>query len=289
MFPKWIEYISIYFSLLGFLPGKSTKFVKNYSARSVIFIIHLFLSVWCAYRTIKTLEYQRNLTEFLDVLNFFVYCVICSILYVLVLYDSFISRYDQHGFWQSFTQINERFCTQLQIKKLDYFLTLFLLLIGDIFLCIFICRRQICDGNHITHIIFMIIVDSRMFFYLLHLKIIAHQLWNINCELRRNFLKIRKNIVKIRLKWIRNDFLLIHKMTQHVNNIFGWSHMILILLIFQCTIVFLNAMYRMANGKFINFDPDIMTVSSVLMVCRVVIHLFYFNKETSDCYKTVKS
>lgn len=82
--------------------------------------------------------------------------------------------------------------------------------------------------------------------------------------------------------------MLIHKMAQHVNNIFGCSHMMLLLLCFQCLIVFLNSIYRLINGKFKNIDSDLIAVSSTFTAFRVIIHLFYFNKETAECYKAVK-
>lgn len=131
----------------------------------------------------------------------------------------------------------------------------------------------------------MNVLDNRLFFYFLHLKIIGQQLWQIDNELKS---KMQKRFVKNRFKWIRSNFMLVHGMTQHVNNIFGCSHMILILLSLQCAVVFLNSFYRLFNGKFKTLDSDLMVASGAFMVCRAIVHLFYFNKETTACYGAVK-
>lgn len=76
-------------------------------------------------------------------------------------------------------------------------------------------------------------------------------------------------------------------MTQHVNDIFGWSHMILVLLSLQSVVVFLNTFYRLIDGKFKNLDLDLMIASGAFMVRRAIVNLFYFNKETTVCYGAV--
>lgn len=162
MLPTWIEYTLTYYSLWGFLPGASTKFVKSCLTRSIIFIFHLFLSIWCTYHTIKTLEYQKDIMNFLDALNFALYCALSSILMWSILYDSLISRCNQHGFWQSFTQINESSYIQKQIKKLEYFLTLFMLLVGGFFIFYLSCASETCNYSHLLHLIFFHILDNRM-------------------------------------------------------------------------------------------------------------------------------
>lgn len=141
---------------------------------------------------------------------------------------------------------------------------------------------------------------------------ISHQLWTIEIQLKT--LKTQKNGVKTRLKWIRVHFMLIYKMTHCVNNIFGWSHMALLLSSIQSAIVFSNSFYRLINnyidattmdmGMPLNntngirliihfkiensYFLDALVSLCVFMVVRFVMHLFYINKGTTNCYKAVK-
>lgn len=171
MIPTWIENISSYYSLWGFLPGTPTRVAKSSLLRSIIFILQVFLCSWCTYCTWQTFEFHSNIMGFLDV-----YCGFSLILYWFILCDSFMSRCDQHGFWQTYTRINESFCNQLQIKRFDYFFTLFIHIIGGVLIFYFAFASQGFYSNHVMHLIFMNILDNRMFFYFLHLKIIGQQL-----------------------------------------------------------------------------------------------------------------
>lgn len=148
-------------------------------------------------------------------LNYSLYCDGCAILYWLILYDSYASRFDQYEFWETIKPIGMK----LQIEKFEYFTVLILLLIGDTFIFTLALIYQINDSNNtskqLMHLVFMNIVGYRTFFYLLHLKIISHQLCKITFELKK--LNVQKCDVEHRLKSIRNNFLVIHKLTDCVN------------------------------------------------------------------------
>lgn len=137
MFPKWIKFILTYFSLWGFLPGRSTKLIQSRLLMTIISIFHIFLCIWCTLCSIQNFENHRKLIAFLDVINFTLYSGSCLILYWLILLDSFISRNDQHEFLQSLTQIHREFDPKLHIEKLGYFIAFFMLFIGDIYLFIY--------------------------------------------------------------------------------------------------------------------------------------------------------
>lgn len=128
MLPNGIKCILNCYSLCGFLPGGTAI---SFLRRFIIFLLHISLCIWCTYCTIENLNSRRYLIKFIDVLNYSVYCGACTILYWLILYDSYASRLDKSELWQTFPQLNNQYGIALRMRKLEYFFEILLLLVGD--------------------------------------------------------------------------------------------------------------------------------------------------------------
>lgn len=165
MLPKHINHTSLYYSFLGFqfeFYKKSGRKLTGY----IILLVHITICTWCSFCTFAAAKIQIDYIEFLNVLNFFLYCSTCSLLYWLIIHDSFRNQSDQNAFWRIFTRIDMEFYAQSQLRIRNYFVTLFLLLLGDTLIFIFalVCNDRI-DSTQLMHGIFFVIDEHRPFFY----------------------------------------------------------------------------------------------------------------------------
>lgn len=252
MFPKWIRLILKYFSFWGFYFASSSMHGKFLNV--LIFLVHVISCVWCSTQLFQYSAYQRSFLEFMDLLNSLLYVSSGILLYWLIVYDSFRNQKNLRNFWNVFIRINDQIHAQRKFGKWEYLRIFFLYNIGSVFFGILMLFTDYTSSvsNIILHCIIMHIVDHRVLFYLLHLSVIAYQLQMIEIELKK--CRIQWKIRNKRLKWIRNYFKLVHEMSDLTNKIFGWSHLVLIILSFYSMVVFLNVGYSLVHGKIKKYD-----------------------------------
>lgn len=262
MCPKWIEYILKYYSLFGlhFIPnarfgGKSTSLL--------IYFIQIGLCIWCSFWAFKAFIEEQKLISFLDALNFFLYYLTSALTYWAILYDSYTKKDILRGFWQNFTEISQKCATQFDLNKWNFLFAFILLLVLDTIMSgLALYRTFINSEDNVTHYHFLAIYDQRIFFYLLHVKIVTFQLQKIENELKyihqckgylsENFVSLTEN----QFKWIRNYYRLINEMVDNMNNAFGISNLAITLLSFHSAITFSNFVYRQIYHSFYTLNSS---------------------------------
>lgn len=246
---KWIINLRKYFHVMGFL-SKTGDNVREKLPNFIILTIHISLSAWCSLCAFESFIEELNLMEFLDALNFFVYYAFFAVTYWLIIYDSYTKQHDESAFWNMFSQINDGISTN--IGKWMYLGPLVLLFGGNIIVMITIAFYEDTSGffTKAMSFIFLWIYDNRVFYYFLHLKIIAFQLQKIEIELKQ----LQKKCRRKRLKWICSYHKLAHEMCVKVNSSFGLSNLAMLLLCFHCLVTFLNFIYRQLHQKFYKFN-----------------------------------
>lgn len=204
----------------------------------------------------------------LSAVNFLLYYMLSILSYYLIIYDSFVHRVELLEFWKLFSQINVKFCSQSKFDKWSY-LTMFIVLIVEdtiIFSIGTILSRSNDDYAQFMSFLFFLLMDNRMFFYFLHLKVIEFQLMKIETEFKEiennechrkinlsSKIWTRMNTFENgRFKWVQNYYEYVHEMCDHVNSIFGLSNFAIVLLSFQSMLTFLNFMYLEIQMNFSN-------------------------------------
>lgn len=268
MFPKWLILVLKYFNLWGF---HFIPFAKFGGKKTCLFInfVNVMLCTWCSLIVLKTFLNQQIQMEFLDAMNFLFLHIAFSISFWLIIFDSYTNRSVQNSFWEIVSQIDKKLNSQTDLNGWTYLIPLFALLItsSSIFVSIMIQDRDIGFATKLMYIFCIYTFDQRIFFYFLHLKVIANQLWKIKTELKGmseqklRFNGIPKHLCLVnavhlqnRFRWIHAYYQLVSEMTENVNFIFGFSHLALLLLYFHSSFTYLNFIYRQTQNKFENFD-----------------------------------
>lgn len=269
MVPKCVSYFLFYYRLCGFHPECSVN-KRQKLLNSLILMCHIVLSVWCAIRAYGTFIEEQSIMEFLDAFNFFTYYLNLILLYWLIIYDSYINRNTENKFWQIFFQINNKFCSHTNFQIRTYLISLVILTFANVFVLLFSILRKNSVGSAASmtmHHILIYIFDQRLFFYVLHLKMIASELWAVKFELiqvkrlnrynQNNTRKARSMMCKFEekgFKRIREYYELVHEMSSCVNICFGWSHLALIIMSFHSLVTFLNFIYGQLHDKFSRYN-----------------------------------
>lgn len=184
--------------------------------------------------------------ENLDVVNFLLYYVASVITYWLIIYDSFANRSLQFKFWNLFDRMNQNYGESIY-QKGDYLTgCIALTLIDIVAFGLSFCDDTTPTFNKILHFFFLGVFDNRIFYYILHLKLIACKLQSIEIQMKHQ----QGNLTEKRIKSISNHYRLTYEMSDCVNMAFSWSQVALVMLTFYTSVTFLNIAYRLAHAKF---------------------------------------
>lgn len=235
MFPKWITFILTYYSLWGFcfiLPAK-------YNKKSIMFVIiasHCALvtsSIFCVFKTFPPLLKHAGP---LDALNLLLFYIVSILSYLMIICDSYVNRVSQFEYWEKFSRIKEDFCAQINLTKWSYLIALVVLHVGNF---------SYPASDKFMYLHFFCIIDNRMLFYVLHLKVISSQLCRMETEL-----KLIQHFDGYGFKWIRGYYEIIHEMCNLVNSVFGLSNLAILMMIFHTALTFLNCLYLLIQKNF---------------------------------------
>lgn len=241
------------------------------SFRTLTLCIQIGLAVWCSLISFQSFEELIHLMEGLDALNFVLYYFNRSLIYWLIIYEVHTYRKDLQTFWRLLIQINHHYSKQESFKPQCYLFILIVTPFVDIVFTVFAILNEQTSRTvqKLMMLIFYSISFNRLFFYLLHMRMIEIQLQTIGIELTNikntveNISKFRQSILtniqssklmENRFKWIRNYYGIVYEMSLLVNSIFGWSQLAFVLLNCHCSITFLNFFYRQMNRKFVRFN-----------------------------------
>lgn len=285
-YPKRMLYPLKYFSLWGFHCVPSIR-IGGQMASFTILTFHLVLSVWFSVNFIRVFDQLIRLLEPLDAINIFLYHMSAVSTYWLIFYDSIAKMKFEREFWHIFTDIYMKYHFKM-IMKWKFLGTIIVLLVGHISCyayALFVDNTSRETAN-VLHFLFQLMIDSRVIFYIFHVEIIACQLRKVSLEILKMRCESEFNAVK-NMKRIRILIQLTFEMKDLVNMIFGWSQLALVFLSFESTLTLMNIVYRQIHGKLNTFDGGVMTFSSIIITYRIIFHLFYINKYTTDCYEVV--
>lgn len=184
MFPKWLKFTLRYYCLWGFHCSTRNGFIEKLIS-IFIFLSHIGLCTWCSINLLRAFAEKLALMEYLDALNFHLYYIANVSTYWLILYDSYNNHNDQYVFWQIFRKIDIQLYSQSKIKKWTYLITLASIFTANISVVVFALVREVKSSYdlRLMHFIYLCMMDHRIFFYLLHLKIVAFQLKIIKMEI----------------------------------------------------------------------------------------------------------
>lgn len=251
MSPKWMLRLRKYFHLMGF-PSTLCGSVYEKTFNFIILAIHIGFGAWCSVCAFESFIDELALMELLDALNFFLYYTFSVVTYWIIIYDSHTKQRAENAFWTMFERSNDGVFSQCNVEMWSYLSPLICLLSADILSSIMAILFEQTSEFFTKIMTFTIIwiYDNRIFFYFLHLKVIAVQLRKIEIEIKR----LQINFTKKRLEWIRHHYKLLHGMCEMVNTTFGLSNLASLLLSFHCAVTFLNFIYRQMHRKFHRFN-----------------------------------
>lgn len=279
VFSSWIYNILEYFSLWGFysaIDGPFTGKAKNF----IITICHICLLLFCMFFLFETITIKYSYLSFIDFLNFVLYHMSFILTYSLIIVESYITRNYEQAFWMDFIRING-FRSHTIYKQCNYLIGLTLLLVSDVFVILYsIIRAHMYEsmGNNIFHLINLSLVDNRIFFYLLHLKVIEFHIGQINDAV----IQEQNRFERSKIKWIRNYYQLVYEMSERVNSIFGWSQLAVILFTFHSSLTFLNFIYRQFRGQFTKMQSGSLELTFFLTYMKAKIKLNIFCRRFSN-------
>lgn len=255
MFPKWITNVLKYYTLWGFYSISFYSIDRKYINLFAI-LINVSFYTWASFSFLDSFIQASNVVGILDALNMASYYICMIGTYWIIICDCISKRRFQHAFWKTCRQINENFIRQAHMNKSQILAILIIYSITDvIILLVSIHAERVTSAkSKVMHIFFVIVFDQRVSFFIFHTIVVEFQLKNINSEL----MVIRKHRPIIegdsfdggRFKWIRDYYELVFHMSENVNEIFGWSHLALIMVTFFTFVTLLNSVYNLANETF---------------------------------------
>lgn len=265
MSPKWISFVLKYFSLFGIHSIASAKFGGK-TFCFLIFLNQIFISVYSSFGKAKVYEIINSLLGTLDVLNILLYDISNILTFWLIVYDSYTKKNAQNGFWHIFRQINQQHNVDKCFVKWSFIIALVVLFIlSSAHVIVTVIFNDIPDfGNMQVYVYFQLtfFFDHRMLFYYFHLNAIAYQLEKIQVELREMQKKMMnsdaRHELSLKLRRIRKSYSLVSTMARHMNSIFGYSHLALVLHIYLSAVTVLNSIHHQYDRKFgkLNYGWD---------------------------------
>lgn len=264
MLPTWIKYILINFSFYSFHFVQQPRFGGKI-LNSLIFFGHFCLCVWSSIISYTTLIQIQNRLDVIDMFNFFVFYLTSVSLYWTIIFKFYFNRKHLNVFWTIFIRIDCEFSSQIDLSKWNYLTISFLIFVENVMY--FVIAVRMTTLFKFTSLLMMFInrniFDQHVFFYILHLKVIAFQLRKLNMKLlqmnkfnrcKRKRLQNSKTIEFNEYKRIRNYYQQIYEMAECVNRIFDWSNLVLFIICFQHSVLNLYFVYHQLNRKYIKFN-----------------------------------
>lgn len=301
MLPRHLSYFLIVFDMFGSNSGL-TRLTKNQNTARIIYFVHILLvilSINNNYHLYRSFYVKFKIATSFH-LNTYVGMVISEYLqystafytYLMVVGDMILHNKLHRRFWKLYQTIEKRFHNQSNIefkvflfKFIEFFLVtiiamVWILKLGSSYLklgLVFICLIKACE--------------IRAFYYIFCLEIVYYQFQLIEKEILNiknvfNITDIKKchpmlfadnsalrSFLSHRLKWIRNYFHCIYVMADHLNIMFGWSNVAVILHCFYlpladftwCYVVFSNLNLEAQIGKYIYFDSSFWILLHILI------------------------
>lgn len=315
MYPMWMMFIFRYFDCWGFRSEFSTTSSSSSSYRLFIWFTHIvhiifgIITTWIQYKVLT-----KPSQDTLGVINLVLIYATYQISYWISIIESFAKRKEQCTFWKMFNKIDKDFCSQQSMKLNWYFgkfgllLTIFNMSLVR-YIIFLLYSKQYKELFAFMIVVFVFL--NRIFYYLLYLAFVDHELGIIERDAMQLSLSLKSkksHRLKIfeldRFKWIRDYHQLVHKLSTTVNRSFALSNIISILLSFQIISCSINIIYwRWYNergilntsGEFYNFLKKsiyilimlLFELDYILFTIGLIFVIFYVSRATNKCAKQV--
>lgn len=255
MSPKWITNVLKYYTLWGFYSISFYSIDRKYINWFAI-LINVSLFTWASLSFLDSFFQASNVVGILDALNMASYYICFIGTYWIIICDCVSKRKFQHAFWKMCQQINDNYSFQAHMNKSHILAILIIYSITDVIILLvsILAERVTSAKSKVMHFFFVNVFDHRVSFFLFHTIVVEFQLKNINSELtvirKHRAISEEDSSDGGRFKWIRNYYELVFHMSENVNEIFGWSHLALIMETFFTFVTLLNSVYNLANETF---------------------------------------
>lgn len=267
MHPKWMRNLFLYFSLLGFFP-QFKRHPNQEKIDMLIFAIHLIgisiatFFIWMY----LTRPVDDTLGTVNDVLKFTV--LVGS--YFLSIFELYAKRNIQKRFWILFRFIDQHLCNHERFSMAKYLSKMIIYFAVAILCYLVYFQSAVWSANDkysnfwLSYIYAVLIYQNRLFYYMFFMETVSCELKLIDRELTEmlfycNSLNSKrvhtKNMFldkfhRIRFKWIRDYYAIIHQMNGTINSVFGWSNVAAILLSFHLLLTEINWFYWKLLNKY---------------------------------------
>lgn len=239
---KWLFYLLVFYELCGFHHStrnnkKSIKYLIITVQFSLIFIF-----------TMNGTHYILAISENFDILgkwNFVIFYFAILTTYWMVIIESYIQMPAHRSFWNVYGRLeNVGQWKRLYLFKYALHLFTFVIMLG-----ISTQDTMTNTGSILIHYFLLFMCNNRLFYYLLHLKLIKFELEQIKRTLNCHRFNYESKLLVI-LKNTRKKLQRIYELTNYLNTFFGCSQFGIILISFYTFLTYLNFIYQQIDGKF---------------------------------------
>lgn len=243
-----IKCILNFFDIFGYNSSVST--LSNRQAVAYfIYAVHILIAISYTLYQIR-LWFLLEEMPLLEILNSMLQYSIALYTYWFVILDSIIYREKHKLFWKIFQKLDtthlHHFKTTIfwsVLKMFGYFCSTTFC----ITLIIFVTIYPVNDSMYV-HNILIKLCEVRIFYYTFCLEIVNIQLKTIESELISGKRRTRSWLDSNQFKWIRIYFECVHDMTNLINELFGFSHVLNISCCFYVILTDMNYVVIRLHG-----------------------------------------
>lgn len=246
MFSNGIHILLQFFDFFGFYTEiRSLKL--NSKASGKIFLLHI---LWAFTATVIVIIFSMSTIALSGVLPYIVNNTLQNLFgvftYWVIIIESFTQRKIQRRFWLIYQRIHFEQHHKLPYRKSHFKIYLIKLMtylsaitpINLYLMCYFLSFVDNFFLFRFSYAFFVMVYQSRIFYYLFYLELIKHELIAIENTLKNDAL-----IGDGQMKTIHKHYSQIYELNECVNQIFGWSNFVTILFCFELPLTDANWAY----------------------------------------------
>lgn len=188
----------------------------------IINTIHISVAVFFTYHELDYLPIFLNYHKYTEIFNEIFSYSAPLILYWLTIFDSILHQKTHKSFWDIFHRIDQQFYSQSYFTFKCYKIKLYEFFVVTLTASIIMLLSFSFDYSYN---VLVFICEFRVFYYIFCLEIMHFQLK----ILQKCIHTYKRNSLSEPFKWIRQYFFCNYKMVEHMNKLFGWSHVAAVL------------------------------------------------------------
>lgn len=243
MFSKWIRFLLKFFDICGFYTEIHS--LKGSKGNGTIFLLHIF---WAFAATITVITFSMSTLALSGVLPYMVNNTLQNLsgafIYWIIIFESFTQRKIQQKFWHIYQCIHTDQNHKLRhrnfqiylIKLITYFSAI--LPINFYLMYYFLSFVENFFLFRFSYAFFVIMYQSRIFYYLFYLELIKHELMAIESALKDG-----ASVGREEMKTVHKHYSQICELNDCINQIFGWSNFVAVLYCFELPLTDANWAY----------------------------------------------